>query len=50
MSKDYPELNANCTYQDLMQRLGDIEGDLQDKREDYTMRRLSLTIHKFPAF
>lgn len=35
MSRAYPELRANQTYQLLMEQLGEIESDLQVKRESY---------------
>ena len=38
MSRAYPELRANQTYQVLMQQLEDIERDLQNKRETYNKK------------
>ncbi len=38
MSRDYPELQANQTYQVLMQQLEDIERNLQNKREIYNQK------------
>ena len=38
MARNYPELQANQTYQILMKQLEDIEGDLQKKRETYNTK------------
>jgi LemA protein len=38
MSRAYPELQANQTYQTLMQQLEGIEKDLQNKRETYNLK------------
>jgi LemA protein len=38
MSRAYPELQANQTYQTLMQQLEEIERDLQNKRETYNLK------------
>ena len=38
MSRAYPELQANQTYQMLMKQLEDLETDLQNKRERYNIK------------
>ena len=38
MSRDYPELQANQTYQTLMGQLEDIENGLQNRRETYNVK------------
>ena len=48
--KNYPELKANQTYQQLMAQYDTIEVDLQKKRESYNgaVRDYNTTIAKFP--
>jgi LemA protein len=38
MSRAYPDLQANQTYQMLMKQLEDLETDLQSKREQYNIK------------